>query len=126
MLPSSPLSSAEPALELRCALPLTRGELAARIDAALAAAAEKVVRETVADEQVISLAEATAMTPWTESGFKRVATRENLAFVKGPHKSPPGYRRGDVVGMLRRLRVWPAGRPAEVLDFHTPGATRAA
>lgn len=113
-MPAHTFPTAEPALELRCALPLTSAELAARIDAALTAAAEKVVRERVADEQVISLEEATAMTPWTTSGFKRVAGRENLAFIKGPHKSPPAYRRGDVIAMLQRLRIWPHGRPLQL------------
>jgi hypothetical protein len=40
-----------------------------------------------------------------------VATKENLPFVKGPHKSPPGYRLGEVVRMLERMQVWPNGKP---------------
>lgn len=115
---ASPSSSPfAPAPELRLALPISAEELNTRLDEALKAAAEKVVAARVADEQVITLAEATAMTPWTESGFKRVAGKENLAFIKGPHKSPPSYRRGDVIEMLQRMRVWPKGRPAELVKF---------
>lgn len=107
------------------ALPFGAGELASLTSAALVAAMEKVVREHLADDQVITLAEATALTPWTESGFKRVATKENLPFIKGLHKSPPSYRRGDVVAMLLRMRIWPKGRPvADVVPF--PHASAAA
>ena len=74
------------------------------------AAFAELMRESAA----ISLAEATAMTPWTESGFLRVANRENCPFIKGPHKSPRAYRIADVAAMLDRLRVWPHGRPLEL------------
>ncbi len=74
------------------------------------AAFKALMRESAA----ISLAEAAAMTPWTESGFLRVATRENCPYVKGPHKSPRAYRVCDVVEMLARLRVWPNSRPVEL------------
>lgn len=113
-MPSHNTSTAEPALEMRLELPITRSDVAE----ALAVAAEKLMRDRVAadhDEQVISIEEAVAMTPWTASGFKRVATKENLPFVKGPHKSPPGYRRGAVIEMLRRMQIWPKGRPAELV-----------
>ena len=101
-------------MDLQLAVPLTADELLTRLDAAIEVAAEKVIRERLANEQVISLQEAVRMTPWTVSGFKRVATKENLAAVKGPHKSPPGYRRGDVIAMLQAMRVWPHGKPTEL------------
>lgn len=113
---ASPHSPA-PAPELRLALPISAQDLNARLDDALSAAAEKIVRERLADEQVISLAEAAALTPWTEAGFKRVAARENLPFIKGLHKSPPSYRRGAVIAMLRGMQIWPKGKPAEVVPF---------
>jgi len=120
------MTSPECPVELRFALPMTAAELNARMDEALRAAAEKVARERMVNERVISLAQATAMTPWTESGFKRVATKENLPFVKGPHKSPPGYPLGEVIKMLERLRVWPKGRPPEIFDFpQTPKSSAA-
>lgn len=103
-----------PAVTVAFALPMTQAELSERLDAALAVAAEKAVKDLLADESVITLEQAAAMTPWTESGFKRVASKNNLAFIKGLHKSAPSYRRGDVVKMLRDLRVWPNGKPTEV------------
>jgi len=48
---------------------------------------------------------------WTDSGFLRVATRENCPSVKLGHKQPPLYRLRDVTAMLQKLRVWPKGRP---------------
>jgi len=109
----SPTLLPAPVVTVSLALPMTPDELAAAVKSAIAEAAAGAVRETIADETVISLEEAVAMTPWSVSGFKRVAGRQNLPFVKGPKKSKPGYRRGAVVAMLRKMQIWPHGRPAE-------------
>lgn len=104
-------ATAEPALEVRFALPLTPAQMLECAKGAIADAAEKVVKEQLSLEQVISEEEAVAMTPWSLSGFRRVATKENLPYIKGPKKSRRGYRRGDVVAMLQRMRIWPQGKP---------------
>ena len=111
-------------VEMRVSLPFTAEELAQRVDAAIASAAERVVAERLSQERVITLQEAVAMTPWTESGFKRVATKENLPFIKGPHKAERAYKRGAVVAMLDRLQVWPKGRPVAAEVHSSPRLAR--
>src|SRR5262245_41363726 len=112
-MPPGITSMPEPPVAVTLALPFTAPELLAMAKAALAEEAAKAVAQSIADETVISLAEAVAMTSWSVTGFKRVATKMNLPFIKGLHKSPPSYRRGDVVEMLKRMRVWPHGKPVE-------------
>jgi len=86
---------------------LLRGMLT---DEERAAAWKDLLRENA----LLTLEDATALTPWTESGFKRVASRENLPFVKGPHMARRTYRFAEVAAMLTRLQVWPHGKPATV------------
>lgn len=122
MSPAS-TSTAEPALTitgalaLECVRALASGlsvEARIALTAGMLSAEDRAAAWTalMREEGLLTLAEAAAMTPWTESGFKRVAGRNNLPFVKGPHKSPPAYRFADVAEMLTRLRVWPHGKPA--------------
>ncbi len=72
-------------------------------------------KEIVFSHGALSLDDAAALTPWTPSGFLRVANRENTPFIKGPHKSPRAYRTADVAATLKAMRIWPHGRPPEVL-----------
>jgi len=109
----SPSILSDAAVTVSLSLPVTASELSRRLEEAIAAAAERGVAQKLVDERVISLAEATAMTPWTENGFKRVADRENVPWIKGPHKATRGYKLGAVIAMLDRLQVWPHGRPVE-------------
>jgi len=110
----SPMVMPSAAVTVALALPFTPDELRATVQAAIDAEAARAVREAMVNDRVISFEEAVAMTPWNDAGFRRVANKHNLPYVKGLKKTKPGYRLGALVKMLREMQVWPHGKPEEV------------
>ncbi len=121
----SPSSTAEPGLTLsgglarECVQALAAGlSEAARVELLRGMLTNEERVEAWTDllraHSLLTLEDATALTPWTESGFKRVASRENLPWIKGPHMARRTDRFAEVAAMLTRLQVWPKGQPATV------------
>jgi hypothetical protein len=68
-------------------------------------------RDILEEQALLTVEQAAAMVGWTPSGFRRVATRENLPRIKLGHKQPELYRLQDLNNMLNALKRWPKGRP---------------